>query len=250
MPVPTAITHVTRRAGGLAVVLLLAATAAATAATTAPRPARSAGGEAAQQLATLNHDTGAFAAPGPDTVRIAELSDVRPITGERTILPVIARATGPRGLRWLEVLLPGRPDSHSGWIQRRATTESFTRVRITVRLSTRTVTVFYAGRVRRIFSAVVGKPTTPTPTGRFFVEENVILDPRQSGAPFALALSARSNVLRQFDGGPGQIALHGIENIGGIPGTAVSHGCVRLTTPAISWLATHISPGVPVRIVP
>ena len=76
-----------------------------------------------------------------------------------------------------------------------------------------------------------------------------MLDPRQSGAPFALALSARSTVLQQFDGGPGQIALHGIENIGGTPGTAASHGCIRLTTPAISWLATHIAPGVPVRII-
>jgi lipoprotein-anchoring transpeptidase ErfK/SrfK len=57
-------------------------------------------------------------------------------------------------------------------------------------------------------------------------------------------------VLYEFDGGPGQTALHGIENIGGVPGTAVSHGCVRLNTPAITWLARHIAPGVPVTIEP
>ena len=68
------------------------------------------------------------------------------------------------------------------------------------------------------------------------------------GAPFALALSARSNALAEFEGGPGQVALHGIANIGGVPGTAVSHGCVRLTTPDITWLAVRISSGVPVTI--
>jgi lipoprotein-anchoring transpeptidase ErfK/SrfK len=239
--------HVTRVGGGLAAVLALGATATANASVT-PQHRGGATVKGAQQLAILSHDTGAFLAPGPATARVTELSDLRPITGERTVLPVIARATGPRGLRWLEVLLPGRPNGHTGWIQRRATTTSFTRWRISVRLSTRTVTIFYAGRLTKTFSAVVGKPSTPTPTGRFFVEENVPLDSRQSGAPFALALSARSNALREFDGGPGQIALHGIENIGGIPGTAVSHGCIRLDTPTITWLAARISPGVPVTI--
>jgi len=227
------------------VVLLVATTGVATAATGGRR-----GGDtpAPQELATLEHDTGAFIAPNPRSRRVTELSDTRPITGERTVLPVIARATGRHGGRWLEVLLPGRPNSHTGWIRRLATRTSVTRWQITVHLSTRTVTVFYAGAVARTFRAVVGKPTTPTPTGRFFVEETVALDARQSGAPYALALSARSDALRRFDGGPGQIALHGVENIGGVPGTAVSHGCIRLLTPAITWLAMHIAPGVPVTI--
>jgi lipoprotein-anchoring transpeptidase ErfK/SrfK len=232
-------------AGGLALALLLGA-GSASATTARHRGAGHLG--PTQQLATLDHDTGAFLTPGPHTARVTELSDARPITGERTVLPVVGRATGPYGLRWLEVLLPGRPNSHTGWIQQRATQESFTPWRIVIGLSTRTVTVYFAGRAIRTFRAVVGKPATPTPTGRFFVEENVKLTPQQSGAPFALALSARSNALQEFDGGPGQTALHGIENIGGVPGTAVSHGCVRLGTPEITWLAAHIAPGVPVTI--
>jgi lipoprotein-anchoring transpeptidase ErfK/SrfK len=229
------------------VVLLLAAPVVAASAA-APHDLRAQ--PAMQQLAMLKHDTGAFSAPNPLSHRVTELSDVRPITGERTVVPVLEDARGPRGMRWLKVLLPGRPDSHTGWIARRATTLSLTPWRLIVRLSTRQVTVLYDGRVSRIFLAVVGKPSTPTPTGSFFVEETVALDPDASGAPYALALSARSNVLHEFDGGPGQTALHGIENIGGVPGTAVSHGCVRLNTPAITWLATHIAPGVPVTIEP
>lgn len=68
------------------------------------------------------------------------------------------------------------------------------------------------------------------------------------GAPFALALSARSNVLQEFAGGDGQVALHGLANIGGVLGSAVSHGCVRLDNGAMRWLAARIGPGVPVTI--
>jgi len=68
------------------------------------------------------------------------------------------------------------------------------------------------------------------------------------GAPFALALSARSNVLQEFDGGPGQVALHGLANVGGVLGTAVSHGCVRLDNDVMRWLVVRIGPGVPVTI--
>ena len=164
------------------------------------------------------------------------------------MLPVIGQATGRRGLRWLDVLIPGRPNGHSGWIQRRTAVEAYTRWRLVVSLASRTVTVLYGGRVTRTFAAVVGKLSTPTPTGRFFVEETVALSPYTPGAPYALALSARSNVLQQFDGGPGQVALHGTNGLAGIPGTAASHGCVRLATADIAWLAARVGPGVPVTI--
>ena len=49
-------------------------------------------------------------------------------------------------------------------------------------------------------------------------------------------------------GGPGQIALHGVVNVGGKMGTAVSNGCIRMTTPAIMWLAKHIKAGTPLTI--
>ena len=71
---------------------------------------------------------------------------------------------------------------------------------------------------------------------------------RASGNPFALATSARSNVLQEFEGGPGQIALHGTNGLSGAPGTAASHGCIRLNTSAITWLARRIGSGVPLTI--
>ena len=92
-------------------------------------------------------------------------------------------------------------------------------------------------------------PATPTPRGQFFVEEALALSPREAGAPFALATSARSNVLQEFDGGPGQIALHGTDNLPGALGTAASHGCVRLSTGDITWLARRIGSGVPLKTI-
>jgi lipoprotein-anchoring transpeptidase ErfK/SrfK len=117
-----------------------------------------------------------------------------------------------------------------------------------VSLSTRRVSVYHAGQLRRRFRAVVGKPSTPTPRGAFFVEETLALSAHEAGGPYALATSARSHAFQEFDGGPGQIGIHGTDNLSGALGTAVSHGCVRLDTHAITWLARRIGAGVPLTI--
>ncbi len=197
----------------------------------------------AQSLVTLLREHEARAGPGIRATPLERVPATTPITGERTTLPVLAR----RG-RWLEVRLPGRPNGHTGWILAGKTVRSFTDWHIVVDTSRRTVTVYRAGKAVRTFEAVVGKPSTPTPTGDFFIEESIALRATDVGAPFALALSARSRVLQEFDGGPGQIALHGLANVGGVPGTAASHGCVRLDTAAMGWLVARVGPGVPVTI--
>jgi hypothetical protein len=184
---------------------------------------------------------------------VGSVSGSRPLTGERTVLPLLAQATGTRGGRWLRVRLPGRtlgsrPPPLTGWIRASNTLRSFTRWHIFVRLRARRVDVYRDGRRLRSYQAIVGKPSTPTPTGQYFVEENVRMPPSAAGAPFALATSDRSHVLQEFDGGPGQIALHGLDHLGGQLGTAASHGCIRLADSAITWLAARIDPGVPVTI--
>lgn len=203
---------------------------------------------APQVTATLRYTTQAMSWSDGTPRPLETVTRTRPITGERTVLPMLARATDRHGVAWVEVLLPGRPNSHAGWITARSETPGIAHWQIVIRLSARRVTVLHDGRVARIFRAVVGAPSTPTPVGRFFVEESVLLGGAAAGAPYALALSARSNVLQDFEGGPGQIALHGTNNVGGVLGTAVSHGCIRLTTGAITWLATWVGPGSRVTI--
>ena len=197
-----------------------------------------------QGLVSLLRSHEARSKPTARSARLGLVPAKTPLTEGRTVLPVLAR----RGV-WLKVRLPGRPNGHTGWINRAGTTRSVTPWRLVVSPSRRRVTVYLAGHPLRRFRAVVGKPSTPTPQGEFFVEESIALRDGDVGAPFALALSARSNVLQEFDGGPGQIALHGIANVGGVLGTAVSHGCVRLAGDAMRWLVARIGPGVPVTIV-
>ncbi|HEY4897949.1 MAG TPA: L,D-transpeptidase [Solirubrobacteraceae bacterium] len=171
-----------------------------------------------------------------------------PITGQRTTLPVTGSLTGADGVQWLQVMLPGRPNSSKGWIAQSGTRRILTEWHLVINLGARHVTVYREGHIVRTFRAVVGKPSTPTPQGQFFVEEAVHMSAGEPGGPFALALSARSNALQEFEGGPGQIAMHGRDNLGGTLGTAESHGCVRFATAAIVWLSTRISAGIPVTI--
>ena len=110
--------------------------------------------------------------------------------------------------------------------------------------------IYNHGHLVRNWLVVVGRQSAPTPHGHFFVEENVNEGRGSIGGPFALATSARSAVFKEFDGGPGQVALHGMD--GGLyatPGSAVSHGCVRLLDKDITWLAHKIYPGTPVTII-
>lgn len=207
-------------------------------------PARAAAVPMRQALVVLTDDHVARATPHANGRRIETVPERRPLTRVRTVLPVVGSARGG----WVRVLLPGRPNAHKGWIRTIKTRPASTPWHLRVDLSARRVTVYRDGAVERHFRAVVGAPATPTPRGRFFVEEALRLSSTASGGPYALATSARSNVLQEFEGGPGQIALHGMNHLTGEAGTAVSHGCLRLSTAAITWLAERIGRGVPVTV--
>jgi L,D-transpeptidase catalytic domain len=228
--------------GVLASVGTLSGGAAASAAVSRPPPVK-----ASQALVQLQFEHQAYRGPRTGARLGVSVPARTPLTGEPTALPVIGDArTAHR--RWLHVMLPGRPNGRTGWIEQGGTRLRQTGWHIVVSLSRRHVWVYFEATLVKSFEAVVGKPSTPTPTGSFFVEETEIMPSTEAGGPYALALSARSNVLQDFDGGPGQIGIHGRDLLGGTLGHAQSHGCVRLATPAITWLAARIGPGVPVTI--
>jgi lipoprotein-anchoring transpeptidase ErfK/SrfK len=201
-----------------------------------------------QELATLLSSHKALLRPFAGSASLGLVQARRPITEARTMLPVFAHKRSSDGRRWLRVGIPGRPNGRTGWISQRATVVTVTYWHVLVSTSSRRVSVYRRGRRVRAFNAIVGKASTPTPLGKFFVEESIKLPAGAVGAPFALALSARSTVLQEFAGGPGQIALHGLTNVGGTLGTAASHGCVRLDNGAMSWLVRRVGPGAPVTI--
>jgi lipoprotein-anchoring transpeptidase ErfK/SrfK len=104
------------------------------------------------------------------------------------------------------------------------------------------------GQVAVETPVAVGADATPTPTGRFYVTD-VIDTGRPNGAygPFAIGLSAHSDVLDQFAGGDGQIGIHGTNEPASI-GTSASHGCVRVPNEVVAALAGTIPLGTPVTI--
>jgi lipoprotein-anchoring transpeptidase ErfK/SrfK len=194
-----------------------------------------------------------YAEPSFDGRPLATVIDERPITLVRTTLPVLDEAKDADGRAWLRVRLPGRvfhrkTPPPTGWITASDTRRGQTAWHLVVDVDARRVVVYHDGARKRSFRVIVGKPSTPTPRGEYYVEETMRLPAGHVGAPFALATSARSHVFWSFMGGPGQVALHGVKNVGGTMGTAVSNGCVRMTSDAIVWLAQRIKAGVPLTI--
>ncbi|MBE2320538.1 L,D-transpeptidase [Solirubrobacter sp. CPCC 204708] len=197
---------------------------------------------AEQPLVVLSGPHVARTAPRASANTVETVSARRPLTRVRTVLPVI----GPARRGWVRVMLPGRPNGHKAWIRTYRTEPTSTPWHLHVDLSQRSVTAYRNGARQRRFRAIIGAPATPTPRGRSFIEETMRLSATAAGGPYALATSARSDVLQEFAGGPGQIALHGTNHLTGTLSSNVSHGCVRLSDTAIRWLAERIGPGVPV----
>jgi lipoprotein-anchoring transpeptidase ErfK/SrfK len=171
--------------------------------------------------------------------------------GTPTELLVLASRVGPEGRTWVRVLLDLRPNGTAVWLNAEDTLLRVDRWRIAVSLGERRVTVYRLGRPVRSFSAVVGKPTTPTPEGLFAIAADLRQpNPKLFEGSWVLPLTAHSDVLKSFDGGDGQVALHGRggASLRDSLGTARSHGCIRLDDSAIEWIATHVPIGTPVSV--
>lgn len=215
----------------------------------------------------------ASAQPGAPTVRAAWVAHIviptpgwsAPVHGRKrtTISPIAGGGDAPLALlvlgvrrlhnttTWLRVLLPERPNGASVWIDADLVRLTRTPWRIDVSLEQRTVSLLRGGRVADRWRAVVGKPSTPTPTGLFFVYQRVRQpDPNAFLGTWALLLSGFSNALREFDGGPGRFAIHGRGGASLLDplGSARSHGCIRIENTAVDVLAANAAEGTPVQI--
>jgi lipoprotein-anchoring transpeptidase ErfK/SrfK len=157
-----------------------------------------------------------------------------------------------QGRTWLKVLLPVRPNGSTGWIPKDRTAIGSTHWRIVVSTGQRKVRVYRDGHLARTFLAVVGADGTPTPHGHYAIYEKIAQrNPESEIGPWALHLTAFSDVLDNFGGGPGRVAIHGRNGVYLIAplGTAASHGCVRVDDAEVGFLARVTISGTPVNIV-
>ena len=121
--------------------------------------------------------------------------------------------------------------------------------RIEIDLSQRRLTLFRAGREVLHSTVAIGSPTTPTPTGRYYVNQRLV--PSDASGPFgpgAVGISAFSNVLTGWTQG-GPVAIHGTNAPWSI-GHAVSNGCIRLRNPVLRRVFRVALAGTPVLIHP
>lgn len=199
-------------------------------------------GQSDETLVALTRgETDVYPAPGA-----AEASRTLPATtilGTATVVTAIGQPVDG----WLEVMIPGRPNGATGWIETGRVDLYIVTDRVVIDLSDRELVYFSDGVERLRAPVAIGTSHNPTPTGEFFVTDLVSIPGGGPWGPAALGLSARSETITEFNGGDGIIGIHGTNKPSSI-GQAASLGCVRLNNDVISELRELISLGTPVEI--
>ena len=170
------------------------------------------------------------------------------LNGVPTVFGVLgARVDASCQAAWYHVQLPLRPNGITGWVRAAAVSERSIAMRIVVDLSERRVTLLRGGNPILVVPAAIGSAATPTPTGRYYINQKLVpSDPWGAFGPAAIGISAFSPVLKSWaQGGP--IAIHGT-NEATLLGSAVSHGCIRVRNDDVLRLFKLAPTGTPVLI--
>jgi L,D-transpeptidase-like protein len=148
---------------------------------------------------------------------------------------------------WYRVRLAILPNNSIGWVPGSAlgTLYSVT-THLYVNLASQTATLKRKGVVIFRTRIGVGRPTSPTPRGQFYVRDKLTGFHDAFYGPVAFGTSARSAVLTDWING-GYIGVHGTNEPRILPGR-VSHGCVRMANASILALARLMPVGTPVTV--
>jgi L,D-transpeptidase catalytic domain len=177
---------------------------------------------------------------------VARVGAVTPF-GSRRALGVVATRRG----RWLAVTEAGIGNNRVVWIDAQAGGVRYARtpLQLVVDVSRRTLEVRRNGEIVRRLSVAVGRPGSPTPTGRFSVTDKL------NGGSFSasygcciLALSATQPNLPAGWTGGNRIAIHG--TLSPDFGRAASAGCVHARDRDLRYLMRIVPLGTPVVIRP
>ncbi|MGB0119786.1 MAG: L,D-transpeptidase [Solirubrobacterales bacterium] len=212
---------------------------------TVPRPSRKKGTYTARILI----DTQVRRKPGKSGVVWRARTRTKWSSSSQRLMVLGSRTV--RGEVWLKVRLPIRPNRAEGWIPRDRVRLIHSNRFVLIDRSRRQVRVYGKKGVISRFRIVVGAPGTPTPLGLFAINDRVRqANPDGFIGPWAIPLTAYSEVLRRYDGGPGLVALHGRDGASLLDplGSARSHGCVRMNNARVVQMAA-LSLGTAVKII-
>ena len=172
------------------------------------------------------------------------MNDITTVFG--VVGKVVGRSCQPT---WYHVQLPIRPNGVTGYVRAAGLWVTKVRTRIEVDVSARRLTFFRSGRPVVRATIAVGTSATPTPIGRFYVNQELI--PTDASGPFgpgAIGISAFSNVLTGWTQG-GPVAIHGT-NEPSLIGRAISNGCIRLQNAVLRRIFRATPTGTPVVVHP
>jgi hypothetical protein len=168
--------------------------------------------------------------------------------GPFEVYPVLESRADAGGRMWVRVRLPMRPNGRTGWVPRNHL-GPFKVVRTMLRVNRATLRATLYRDGRRIWSSRigVGKASTPTPAGHFWIRSRLRgLRGKAQYGPYAFGTGAYST-LSDWPGG-GVVGIHGTDRPELIPGRP-SHGCVRVPNAAITVLRRLMPIGTPVAIL-
>ena len=143
-------------------------------------------------------------------------------------------------------MVPLKPHGQTGYVRARDVRLRPLRTRLVVDLSTRRLTAFEGGRPVLSAKVAIGSRSTPTPTGRFYVNQRFRDDPRGPYGWAAIGISAFSEVLHGWPQG-GPVAIHGT-NRPSLLGLPVSNGCIRVSNETVKRLWRLAPTGTPVQV--
>ena len=151
---------------------------------------------------------------------------------------------------WLRIRLPERPNELTGWVRAGEVERAESPWRLVVDLSDTEVIVYRAGFEQWRSPLGIGKDSTRTPTGEYFVA--VVEKPGRPGyGSVVLNLNAHSEDIWSWQGaGDAIVAFHGpfgSEELLRAGGGKVSNGCLRMLPEDQEKLAP-IPEGTPVTI--
>jgi hypothetical protein len=161
---------------------------------------------------------------------------------------VLSRWKSSEGNTWFKIRVPMRPNGRTGWVRESALGQLHT-VHTLLRVNKHTLRVTLYDHGRKRFSARigVGKASTPTPSGHFWIREKFHVAGTTIYGPAAIGTSAYAPTLSEWPGG-GVVGLHGTNEPNLIPGRP-SHGCIRLRNADIVKLYRLAHTGTPIDIV-
>lgn len=183
------------------------------------------------------------------TVRARQIVPTHELTedGFPEVYVVLRSWSDPGGNGWLQVRIPMRPNGKTGWVRKSALGPLYhVQTQLVVDRSKLHASLYRDGR--KVWSAPVGigKSSTPTPTGHFWIREKFkVSDPGGLYGPMAFGTSDYS-VLTDWPGG-GVIGIHGTNEPDLIPGRP-SHGCIRVRNRELRRLWRLMPIGTPLLI--